>query len=140
MNQEINSKSIGNIILAGHSGAFRAIAHILTFGGYTENIKEVFLFDALYSELEKYTFWLSNYNGRLYNIYTDDGGTKNVSLNFIRTLKAWGFEVSEIAEDTETYSKLNNLSRIVFIHSALDHNSVVFRYNQLKKLLKNSEL
>ncbi|MBI5727387.1 MAG: hypothetical protein HY965_06015, partial [Ignavibacteriales bacterium] len=44
----------GNIVLAGHSGAYRVIAYILFRGGLTENISTVFLFDALYGETEKY--------------------------------------------------------------------------------------
>ena len=44
----------GSIVLAGHSGAYRVMAFILTRGGLTANIREVYLFDALYGQMEKF--------------------------------------------------------------------------------------
>ena len=46
----------GNIILAGHSGAYRVMAYILQNGNM--QVKEVILFDALYGETNKFLHWL----------------------------------------------------------------------------------
>ena len=45
----------GNIVLAGHSGVYRVMAHITAKGGLP--INEILLFDGLYSETEKYINW-----------------------------------------------------------------------------------
>ncbi len=58
-----------NIGLAGHSGGYRVIAFILLHGGLTDKINEVILFDALYADVEKYSYWLDHYYGRFINIY-----------------------------------------------------------------------
>ncbi|HVX52207.1 MAG TPA: hypothetical protein VHB48_18755, partial [Chitinophagaceae bacterium] len=47
-----NKARPGNIVLAGHSGAYRIIAYILQNGQVP--VREVFLFDALYAEIDKY--------------------------------------------------------------------------------------
>ena len=48
----------GSIVLAGHSGAYRVMAFILTRGGLTANVREVYLFDALYGQTEKFAHWI----------------------------------------------------------------------------------
>ena len=63
----------GNIVLAGHSGAFRVIAYILQNGQMP--VQEVFLFDALYSQVDKYINWInSDAQHHFVHWFTNRGG------------------------------------------------------------------
>jgi len=131
--------TIGNIILSGHSGAYRVIAYILMRGGLTENIKEVFLFDGLYADVEKYSYWLDHYNGRFINIYTPDGGTKRESENMMECLTAWNMPFTLIESDEFSNTQLEGES-IIFIRSSLTHNEVISTQDQFKKFLETGSL
>ena len=75
----------GNILLAGHSGAYRVIAYILQNGNLP--VKETILFDALYSETDKFLNWIkANSNHRFIDIYTDSGGTNGETKGFMNLL------------------------------------------------------
>ena len=130
---------MGNIILAGHSGAFRVISFCLMRGGLTKNISDVILFDALYAHTEKYAYWIDNFNGRFINIYTNDGGTKNETENLMDDLVGW--EIPYFHTD-ENELKINDLTnnRLIFIHTDLNHNEVISKRNQLFKFLKTSKI
>ncbi len=82
--------TVGRIILSGHSGGYRVIAGILDRGGLPKNADEVWLFDALYSQTDSFLAWAERTHGRLLNIYTDDGGTKEESEKLATRLTARG--------------------------------------------------
>jgi hypothetical protein len=136
---KIKNKNIGSIILAGHSGAYRVMSFILLDGGLTQYIKEVYLFDALYGQTEKFTYWLDHSDGRLIDIYTEDGGTKQESRNFMTNLQALGYPfLSRKESDVSTNDLLRN--RIVFISSNLKHNDVISKREQFQTYLQTSIL
>lgn len=126
-----------NIVLAGHSGAYRVISYILLHGGLTENISEVYLYDGLYADLEKYSYWLVNYRGRFINIFTPDGGTKSLSENLMLCLKAWSIPFAFIDSDNFTDKELMN-ERIIFIASKLNHNEVISSQEQFQRFLSTA--
>jgi len=132
--KKISSDKIGNIILSGHSGAYRVISFILMRGGLTDKIKEVFLFDALYAELEKYIYWFTNYNGKFINIFTDNGGTKEDSYSMMDDLTGWKIPFILKEENDISDTDLNN-NRLIFIHSKLGHNDVVINNKNFTKYL-----
>lgn len=132
-----NEIKIGNITLAGHSGAYRVMAFILMNGGITNKINNVFLFDALYNDVEKFTFWLDNNNGKFINIYTKEGGTKSESENLIICLEGWKLDHIIIDDDDFELDDLNQ-SRIIIIKSQLEHNEVIHTKNQFQKFLESS--
>lgn len=136
---KISSAQIGNIVLAGHSGAYRVIAYALMRGGLTQNISDVILFDALYGETEKYSYWIDHYQGRFINIYTDEGGTKNESENLMADLTGWGIPFLTKEEKDLTTDDLKK-SRLIFIHSALTHNEVIAVKRQFRDYLLTSRL
>ena len=106
-------------------------------GGLTNNISSVILFDGLYADIEKYSYWLNNYNGKFFNIYTQNGGTKAQSENLMSCLSAWGTDYKLLEVDQFSVNDLNN-HRIVFIKSELDHNEVIHTQNQFQKFLEAS--
>lgn len=125
------------ITLAGHSGAYRIISYILLRGGLTERINNVYLFDGLYGQLEKFTYWIDNYKGRFINIYTPNGGTKGESENLIECLESWQIPFKILKKDDFSADELRN-ERIIIIESLLSHNEVISSKNQFQKFLESS--
>ncbi len=114
----------GKIILADHSGAYRVISFILNRGGLTENISEVYLFDALYGQVENYTHWLEKYDGRLINIVTPKGGTMRNSSDLIDDLNDW--DVPNLKLDTNTVTEVElRQEKIISIFTTLGHSEVI---------------
>ena len=136
---KINSDKVGNIILVGHSGAYRVISFCLMRGGLTANISDVILFDALYGQIEKFAHWIENFEGRFINIYTDNGGTKEATENLMDDLNAWSIPYFKIEE---SQLKINDLekNRLIFIHTDLTHNEVISARKQFGVYLKTSKL
>ncbi len=126
----ICDKKPGRIILSGHSGAYRVIAQILNRGGLTDKIAEVYLFDALYGQFEKFTRWLDHYNGKLINIITPNGGTYENSRELLQNFEDRQMSYLEINSNDLSPEKLKN-KRIIFIFTDLEHSAVInpyFRY------------
>jgi len=135
----IESTRPGSIVLAGHSGAYRVMAFILTRGGLTANIREVYLFDALYGQSEKFAHWIDRFPGKLVDIYTAEGGTRDQSLDLMDDLRAWDIPFAAVPESAVTQDLLRK-NRLVFIDSALEHNDVVAGKEQLRAFLSASSL
>ncbi len=123
----IQTSEVGTIILAGHSGAYRVMAFILNRGGLTDHIKEVYLFDALYDQIEKYAHWITHYNGRFLDIVTPNGGTKANSEQLFEDLQDWGFKPFKYQGNAITATLLNG-HRQIFIFTDLKHSEVMNPY------------
>jgi hypothetical protein len=131
--------TVGKIVLSGHSGGYQVISSIVDRGGMTDHVKEVWLFDALYAQTDKFLAWFDKEKGRLLNIYTEHGGTKKETEQMMQLLKAKGVTV---VAGNETEMKLSELPRTgaVFIYSALEHNDVVDKDSTFRDFLKTSIL
>ena len=129
----------GSIVLAGHSGAYRVIAFILARGGLTANVREVYLFDALYGQTEKFAHWIDHFSGRLVDIHTPEGGTRAESVNLMEDLQAWGLPFLAVTEDAVTPELLRK-NRLVFIGSPLAHDDVVAARDQFRTYLSTGGL
>jgi hypothetical protein len=129
--------AVGNIILSGHSGGYRVISAILDRGGMAAQVKEVWLFDALYAETPRFLGWYEKHPGRLINIYTDGGGTKDDSEAMMALLKErkTSFVALEETNATPTILKTNQL---LFLHTDLGHNDVVAKRKQFGSYLETS--
>jgi hypothetical protein len=125
----------GNIVLAGHSGAYRIIAFMLQNGGVP--VQEVLLFDALYSQADKYTSWIQKDSAnRFVHWYTSlGGGTDEVSVQMMDELKKINIPFIAAEETAVTPADIHS-NRIVFVHSARKHNDVIFNPNSFQLLLK----
>jgi len=130
---------IGNIILSGHSGGYHVMAAILDHGGMPEKIKEAWLFDALYGNTENFVAWHQNQRGRLLNIYTDHGGTKEETEKLMARYKTQGVQFISLEETNRAALDLPT-DRVIFIHTDLTHNEVVSRRGEFSRFLKSSSL
>jgi hypothetical protein len=131
--------SVGRIILSGHSGGYHVIAGILDRGGLTKNADEVWLFDALYGQVDSYLKWSDQTHGRLLNIYTDHGGTKDESEKLQQRLLLRGTKIYAIEETALTGGQLK-ATQFVFLHTDLAHDDVMAKRNQFELFLTTSVL
>lgn len=121
---------------AGHSGAYKVMAHILQNGNLP--VKEVILFDALYGETNKYLNWIqSDPQNRLIDIYTNGGGTDGESREMVKKLIQLNIPVDTLEEINMTASLLQT-QRIVFMHSLKKHNDVINHPDNFQLFLENS--
>ena len=131
-------RGVGRIILSGHSGGYRVIAHALERGGLSEHVREVYLFDALYGETAKFRAWQEQTKGRLVNIYTAGGGTRKETERFMAELKMAGRPFLAKEKSLSTDDLKGN--RLVFLFTDLAHNDVVAKQDHFRDFLRTSGL
>ena len=125
-----------NMVYAGHSGAYRVISFLLLYA--TKPCKGILLFDALYSEQEKFAMYLQTHpDCKFIDIFTDEneGGTFQNSKNMIVDMKGWHWPLIEKEEDNCTTADLTN-NRIIFLHSIKHHNDVITNHLNFERFLK----
>ena len=128
---------INRIVLSGHSGGYQVISAILDHGGLTDHVAEVWLFDALYAQTDRFLAWVDQYHGRLINIYTDHGGTKSETEQMMVALKQRGTTFFTGKEGEATLTDLRT-NRVIFLHTDLEHNDVVAKHLTFRDFLKTS--
>ena len=136
---KIKTRSLGKIILSGHSGAYHGISFALMRGGLAEFVSEVYLFDALYDQTEKYARWIDRYPGKMITIYTDSGGTKEETEALMEDLDGWQIPYRAQEELSLLPADLRE-NRLVFIHTDLEHDMVISARMQFREYLKASGL
>lgn len=127
---------IGNLILSAHSGGYEVLAAVLDQGGLTEHVKEVWLFDALYAQTDKFLAW-SGSHGRFLDIYTEHGGTKNETEQLMATLNQRGIPFLQTKETQVTPDQLRT-NRFVFLLSDLEHDDVLDKHHTFRDFLETS--
>ena len=126
----------GNIILSGHSGAYRVIAHILQKGEV--QVKETILFDALYAETEKFLDWIkADSSNHFINIYTDQGGTVNETNNMMKQMALQNIPYRKVEESDLIPLKLKN-DQILIIHSLREHDYIINDPDNFSMFITNS--
>lgn len=109
-----------SFIIAGHSGAYRALSYITLYSKYA--IKAIVLFDALYGEEEKFSMYLrNNTNCKFLNIYTTSGGTLENSKSLYSTMVAWQWNAQSTSEETS----FSRQKPYIFVKSSKNHTTVL---------------
>ncbi len=127
----------GNIVLAGHSGAFRVIAYILQNGQVP--VQEVFLFDALYSQADKFMYWI-NQDAQHHFVHwftNHGGGTDIVSDTMMQRLKDQHIDYA-LTEEAGIQPAIIKSNRVLFVHSLREHNVIINQPDDFRLLLDNS--
>ncbi len=134
-----NKKTLSprHIILSGHSGAYRVMSFILLHGGLPKNVKEVWVFDGLYGQLEKYGVWLQQKTARLVNFYTKEGGTYASSSDFVTDIEAWHLQHWQ-GDEKDLTDDLLRKNQIFNIFTPLEHNDVLSKTKMFQRLLSTS--
>jgi hypothetical protein len=125
----------GNILLAGHSGAYRVMAGIIKNGG--EPIDEIMLFDALYAETDIFTAWIkADPEHRFINLFTDHGGTLDETHAMTKLLDDADVSYMQL-EEKDILPARYRAQRVLFIHSLKQHDDIVNPDN-FRLMLENS--
>ena len=136
MNVISNNARAGNIILAGHSGAYRVMAHILQNGN--EPVNEVILFDALYADTDKFMDWLTaNKHHRFINLYTDHGGTFEETKAMMEQVKNANIRENSL-EEAQVTPAIIRRNKVIFIHTPHEHNYIIQHPDNFKLFIENS--
>ena len=128
---------IGNIVLSGHSGGYHVISSILERGGLTLQVKEVWLFDALYGQTDKFLGWFEQRRGRLLDLYTEQGGTKAETERLIAVLRQRGTVCLQVKETDAKPADLRRKEPI-FIWTELEHDEVLEKHETFRAFLETS--
>lgn len=128
----IKKRNIGRIILSGHSGAYHAMAHILKWGGYTDKISDVVIFDGLYAFENIFLQWMLDHDGRFIDIYTENGGTLDNSN--ILMAKCDSSSIEYFKGETKDMDIIPD-ERIMFLYSDLGHGEVMHVRENVLKIL-----
>jgi len=130
---------LGDIALSGHSGGYRVMSAILDHGGLADHVREVWLFDALYAETDKFLAWNDQCagKGRLLNIYTEHGGTKEETEKLIELLKQ---RKTPFLAGKEGEIKPADLHarQPIFIFTDLPHDEVLNKHWTFQRFLETS--
>jgi hypothetical protein len=129
--------ALGNIIISGHSGGYEVLSAIVDCGGLTDHVKEVWLFDALYARTEKFLAWSDKTHGRLLNIYTEHGGTKEETEALMATLKQRNTAFFSAKESDVKPADLQTCQPL-FIYTDLVHNDVLDKHRTFRQFLETS--
>lgn len=128
----------GRVVLAAHSGGYLVISAILAHGGTP--VQEVYLFDALYAQRERFLTWLRGEpDRRLVMIYNKDGGTLKPTQAFITELRERQIPALVRQEDGTTPGQLRT-NRISILFSDLPHADVVHKHQAFREYLRTSRL
>lgn len=134
-----SNATVGEVILSGHSGGYQVISSIVTHGGLTDRVREVWLFDGLYAQTDKFLAWAEQTGGRFLNIYTDAGGTKKQTEAMIATLKQKG-KSPWSTTDRAVLPRELKAHRYIFLHTDLGHNEVLAQRRTFQQFLETSGL
>jgi hypothetical protein len=129
--------AIGQIVLSGHSGGYEVISAIVDRGGLTERVREVWLFDALYAQTDKFLAWIDRHQGRFIDLYTEHGGTKAETEQLMARLKQRGTAFFAGKEGEAKPADLQ-ANKLVFLYTDLPHNDVVHQRREFREFLQTS--
>lgn len=135
----IGSTRPGNIVLAGHSGAFQVIAIILTHGDMAANIREVLLFDAVYARIHQYAAWIETRGGRFVSVSSAGGEETTAVDDLMAALKADGVPFHTVRDSPENDSRAL-AARVAFLLSDSDHYGVIVDHDEFRRLLAASSV
>jgi len=142
----------GHIVLAGHSGGFLVIANILANGQVP--VDEVFLFDALYSQVPVFMGWIGDGKTGIdagksgidagkgghhfVHWYTNHGGgTDAMTDTLMRRLQARSIGYRLVEENAVTPAIIRS-NRVLLVHSLREHNVIINNPDDFEVLLENS--
>ncbi len=130
---------LGTVILSGHSGGYQVISSIVTKGGLSNHVREVWLFDGLYAQTDKFLAWAEKTGGKFLVIYTESGGTKARTEEMMATLKQQGKRLLAVPDLVALPSELKH-NQFVFLQTDLEHNEVLAKRRTFETFLRASPL
>lgn len=136
--------ALGMVCLSAHSGGYRVAAACLRDGG--RNVNEVYLFDALYGEVETFRDWVlarKTKSGRDRHKLVSHfvaGDVRRLNLDLERALEAGGVACLHEHRPGELTRKQLMSGRAIFVEALLAHTAVTFEQNAFRDCLFASGL
>jgi hypothetical protein len=135
---------VGGVCISAHSGGYHAAAASITQGQI--GVQEVYLFDALYADVEQFKKWVLAGKGKpmkqrhkLVSYYTAGTTETNTRALFAELAKAGVKTVDETVEGTLSRAQLT-LAEAVSIKTQQSHGAVTSHLNSLRDCLFASSL
>jgi|CZKU01.1.fsa_nt_gi hypothetical protein len=137
--------NLGTVCISAHSGGYHAAACSLRTGGI--DVRETYLFDALYAEADTFRDWVTARHGesphrrhKLVSFFTE-GGTTEANDHMLRTqLEKAGVLCQEELQEGEMSRHELSHAEAVFVRSGLWHSQVTWETNALRDCLFASVL
>lgn len=135
----------GTVCVSAHSGGYHAAACCLRDGGL--DLRETYLFDALYSEVETFRDWVASRKGaslhrrhKLVSFFVEGTSTDaNSSALRAQLDRAGVLTASELQEGELSRHELSHAAA-VFLRTSLYHSNVTWETNALRDCLYASAL
>jgi hypothetical protein len=136
---------VGTVCLSAHSGGYHAAACCLRGGGV--EVRETYLFDALYSDVEVFRDWVVARKGELLHrrhklvSYFTEGGTTEALNGLLRTqLDHAGVLCAHEMQEGDLSRRDLSHAEAVFVRTGLWHSAVTWESNALRDVLYASAL
>ncbi len=136
---------LGTVCLSAHSGGYHAASSCLRVGGV--DVRETYLFDALYAEVDAFRDWVIARRGeplhrrhKLVSYFTEGGTTEASSALLRAELERAGVLVAQELEEGELSRHDLSHSEAVFVRTGLWHSAVTWETNALRDVLYASAL
>ena len=124
----------GRRLLSAHSGGYRATAACLRENA--SDVREVFLFDALYDEVETFRDWMAaDPKRRKIVAYYVGGKPRELSLRLASELEAKGVEVLRESNGERLSRAELTRGRAVFLEGHATHGTATFEEHALRDCL-----
>jgi hypothetical protein len=136
---------LGTVCLSAHSGGFHAAACSLRGGGV--EVRETYLFDALYSDVEVFRDWVTVRHGaplherhKLVSYFTEGGTTESLNGVLRAQLTKAGVLVAHEMQEGQLSRQDLSHAEAVFVRTGLYHTAVTWESNALRDVLYASAL
>jgi hypothetical protein len=136
---------LGTACLSAHSGGYHAAASCLRGGGV--DVRETYLFDALYAEMDTFRDWVVARHGeplhrrhKLVSYFTEGAQTEANDRQLRAELERAGVLCEEELQEGELSRHEISHAEAVFVRSGLWHSQVTWETNALRDCLFASAL
>jgi hypothetical protein len=136
---------VGTVCVSAHSGGYHAAACVLRAGGV--DVRETYLFDALYAEADAFRDWVVARQGeplhrrhKLVSYFTEGGATEANDRALRAQLERAGVLCQEELEEGMLSRHDLSHAEAVFVRSGLWHSQVTWETNALRDCLFASAL
>jgi hypothetical protein len=137
--------ALGTVCLSAHSGGYHAAACGLRGGGV--DVRETYLFDALYADLDVFRDWVVARHGeplhrrhKLVSYFTEGGTTESMNALLRTQLDRKGVACAHEMQEGELSRHDLSHAEAVFVRSGLWHSAVTWETNALRDVLFASAL
>jgi hypothetical protein len=137
--------AVGTVCISAHSGGFHAAACCLRSGGI--DVRETYLFDALYADVEVFRDWVVARKGeplhrrhKLVSYFTEGGTTETLDAALRAQLDHAGVLCAHEMQEGELSRHDLSHAEAVFVRTGLWHSAVTWESNALRDVLYASAL